>query len=303
MFANQGAEKPIKVLENETHFLVEIPASQKIRASRIAGRRWDAHLVAWVYPKTLDCYESLKAEFSRDAVVFDIRKPKRKPIPEPVKSSVNNEADHDFENEWKEMSEKTSTIHNSFSDVTGKIDYLVKTIQSLEESSGSLERMILSRHLEAAIEGETESGNAEASSEDIAEQLESFLKNIAYESSGQDKSFKQHMEKHYPIAKPERFVMRTHEHLLKALAEMSGDVSPRESSFSKYVHYVKENELVPNTREKNVPAILFMLNGHRNQVVHSRNMPEYELKNRAVSYLMGVAQIWREVASEPVGDD
>lgn len=303
MFSNSNGVRPIRVFENDINFLVEIPASQKIRASRIAGRRWDPGLVAWIYPKTLDCYEALKAEFQRDADSFDIRKPKRKPAPEARLAQTSDEGDTDFEKEWKELSENTSNIHSSFSDVSGKIDFLVKTVQSLEDSSTSLERMIIARNLESSLSQENEAEIQCQESNVNDDTLELGLKHIAVESSGQDKSFKQHLDKYNPLSKPERFVMRTHEHLLRALAEIAGDTDPRESAFSRYVHHVKENDLVPNTREKNVPAILFMLNGHRNQVVHSKDMPEYELKNRAISYLMGVAQIWSEVASEPVEDN
>ena len=111
MFQNNAGLKPIRVYENDDHFLVEIHASQKLRASRIAGRRWDASQVAWVYPKTLQSYEALKNEFQRDADSFEIRKPKRKPVPEAKLINVNEEPDQDFEREWKELSENTSNIH------------------------------------------------------------------------------------------------------------------------------------------------------------------------------------------------
>lgn len=297
-FSSQG-EKPIRVLENNTHFLVEISASQKIRASRIAGRRWDSQLVAWVYPKTIDSYEALKVEFSRDAVEFDIRKPKRKSVPVPVKSTVDDENDHDFENEWKEMSEKTSSIHDTFSEMTGKIDYLVKSVHSLEESNNSLEQMLLIDRLEASMDADKDS-NSEVSKEiDAVEQFEQLLKEIALGTSEHDASFRQHLEIYRPLKQPERFIMRTHEHLLKSLAEMSGNHSPQESAFAKYVENVKANELVP----RHIPGVLFMLNSHRNRVVHSTSMSEHELQSRAIIYLMGVSHIWREVASEPVGDE
>ena len=301
MFQNNAGLKPIRVYENDDHFLVEIHASQKLRASRIAGRRWDASQVAWVYPKTLQSYEALKNEFQRDADSFEIRKPKRKPVPEAKLINVNEEPDQDFEREWKELSENTSNIHSNFSDVAGKIDFLVKTVQSLEDSTASVERMILAKNLEDNLNSH---GKVENSKEvlNLDEQLEAVLNQIAFESSGQDESLKKHLQKYNPLSKPERFVMRTHEHLLHALAEIAGDRDPTESAFSKYVHYVKDNRLVENTREKNVPAILFMLNGHRNQIVHSRRMPESELKNRAISYLMGLAQVWSAVAAEPVED-
>jgi len=303
MFPAHTVVKPIRVYENETNFVVEIPANQKIRASRIAGRRWDPRFVAWIYPKTIDCYESLKAEFQKDAELFDIRKPKRQPILEARVNVSDDDSNSEFEREWKELSENTSNIHTNFSEVSGKLDFLVSTVKSLEDASISLERMILARNLEAALNSDYDSAVDKSGSLDLSEQLELGLKHIAFESSGRDMSFKQHLEKYNPILKPERFVARTHEHLMHALAAISGDPNPSESAFSRYVNHVKDNGLVRNDREKKVPAILFMLNGHRNQIIHSKDMPEAELQNRAISYLMGVAQIWSEIASEPVEGD
>jgi len=111
MFPTQIAAKPIRVFENESNFLVEIPANQKTRASRIAGRRWDPNFVAWIYPKTIECYEALKTEFQKDADFFDIRKPKKQPILEARPSIPNDDSNSDFEKEWKELSEHTSNIH------------------------------------------------------------------------------------------------------------------------------------------------------------------------------------------------
>ena len=302
MFASEGVVKPIRVTENDTNYLVEIPASEKVRASRIIGRRWDPGLVAWVYPKNLDCYESLKAEFSRDADVFDIRKPKRKPVPEFNTTPLDEDGDSDFENEWKELSEKTTNIHSTFEDVTQKLDVLVATVKGLEDTNHAIEQMVIAQNLEKTLSKDREHGHAQKEEIDQKAMLEKFLKDIAYESSGKDESLRRLLDKHWPISKPERFIMRTHEHLLHALAEMSGDPEPKESSFAKYVTYVKDNHLVSDSRDKKVPATLFMLNTHRNQVVHSKHMPEYELTSRAISYLMGVAFIWRDVASEPVED-
>lgn len=303
MFPAHTVGKPIRVYENETNFLVEIPASQKIRASRIAGRRWDPNFVAWIYPKTIDCYEALKTEFQKDADFFDIRKPKRQPILEARASISHDDLNSEFEREWRELSEHTSNIHSNFSEVSGKLDFLVSTVKSLEDASVTLERMILARNLESNLNSVHDYDSDKCETLDLSEQLELGLKRIAFESSGRDLSFKQHLEKFNPVLKPERFVTRTHEHLLHALAEISGDPNPSESAFSRYVNHVKNDGLVRNDREKKVPAILFMLNGHRNQIIHSKDMQESELQNRAISYLMGVAQIWSEIASQPVEGD
>jgi hypothetical protein len=70
--------------------------------------------------------------------------------------------------------------------------------------------------------------------------------------------------------------------------------------FSELINYLQEQELLSTDRSKNVPSSLRTLNHHRNQVAHSYQMDEQELKSRSISYLMGIALMWDEVASEPV---
>ncbi len=70
---------PIKVTEDQWQFLVRIPANQKERASRIAGRRWNPKIERWVYPKTLSTYEALSEEFKRDCLKFASRRPEDSP--------------------------------------------------------------------------------------------------------------------------------------------------------------------------------------------------------------------------------
>ncbi len=102
---------PIEVTENEWQFLVRIHASQKERASRIPGRRWNPEIGRWVYPKSTTTYDALTEEFKRDARVFEIRKPASKRLPKP--ESPPNDEDQSLD-EWKDLNEKTSEIHEKF---------------------------------------------------------------------------------------------------------------------------------------------------------------------------------------------
>ncbi|MDP6537682.1 MAG: hypothetical protein QGG02_15370, partial [Gammaproteobacteria bacterium] len=136
----------ISVYEDDDKFLVKIPATQKLRASRIAGRRWDFKLVAWVYPKTLACYDSLKAEFERDAEVFNIRKPKRKPIPSPPKPAFDGsrqDLEVSLDEAWPPDPPKpASQDSNDFFSVLPKMDTLLDTLRIVETSTNSIEKLL-----------------------------------------------------------------------------------------------------------------------------------------------------------------
>lgn len=289
-----SSNRPIKVSENGTHYLVEISPGQKHRASRIPGRRWDPNQVAWIYPKTIDCYEALKDEFSRDAASFEIRKPKRKPAPQIRPKPVFDDDIFFPDDELKEPAETSSDIHDGFAEVSEKIDVVLKTIRSLEDSSQEIQQAL------AENENTSEASESEILNGINIEVVEDFLKKVAFESSGYDQSFLLHLEMYQPVAAPERFVMRTHEKLVHALAGICGESNIRESAFGRFVKKIQDEELIEDSHEKRILQTLRILNYHRNQIVHSKDMSDAELKNRALSYLMGVASVWREVASEPV---
>ena len=64
---NTNKQGPIRVTEDDSHFLVEIHPNDRDRAKMIPGRQWDGKRVAWVYDKTPDTYTALVSEFKRDA--------------------------------------------------------------------------------------------------------------------------------------------------------------------------------------------------------------------------------------------
>lgn len=286
----------IKVYEENNKYLVKIQASQKLRASRIAGRRWDPGLVAWVYPRTLDCYEALKSEFERDADLFDIRKPKRMPVPHPPKLPTQEYEEGIYEDEWKDLTKKTANIHDEFSNVSIKMDALLKNFRILEASTNSIEKSLN----EQQAPKKQPNNDIDINSYSGLKYLEKTLKLLAYEASGRDESFKNFFDQHNPLTKAEKFVLRTHEHLLHELAAIAGEANPTESKFASYIHAVKDGNLVPQERNHNVPSILFVLNNHRNSIIHAKGMSEFELLNRSITYLMNVALIWKDVASQPV---
>jgi len=295
----------IKVFELNNQYLLKIPAGQKLRASRIVGRRWDPNLVAWVYPRTIASYEALKEEFQKDADSFDIRKPKNVPLPKPAKP-IDPDDDVILEDDWKELTEKTANIHQEFSSLTGKVNTLLSNFKVLEESSSAIEKLIKEdskqRKKESSPTKEIETTSLDLNSGSHLALIEKALIHLAFANTGQDQSFAVFISGLNPLTRPEKFITRSHERLLHELAEMLGDPEPTESRFASYIHRVKDANLVSIERSNNVPAILFSLNTHRNNIIHAKDMSESELLNRSITYLMNMAMIWTSVASKPVDE-
>ena len=57
----------ITLSENEREYLLRIPANQRERAKGIPGRRWDVKRKVWYWPRTLETYRGLVAEFGEES--------------------------------------------------------------------------------------------------------------------------------------------------------------------------------------------------------------------------------------------
>ena len=131
--------------------------------------------------------------------------------------------------------------------------------------------------------------------------LELSLMMIAFEASGRDESFKLYLEQHQPITKPERFITRTHEFLQKELSKVAGLEYNSHLRFHEIVYHLRGSELLNNDKRIDVYHTLNALNAYRNVIAHpKKDLSDSELKSYAISYLMSLAYIWDEVASEPV---
>jgi len=293
----------IKVLEENNQFVVEIPPSIKERARRIPGRVWDQQRIAWKYPRTLACYEALKKEFQSDAETFDIRKPKRIPIPRPAPATDDD--DSIFENDFKELSEKTSTIHEQFNGLSQQISLLMDGVRVIGESTDGIEKLIKDQPQPAqASESPTDEQprSFDLNSAADLEEIEKPLILIAWASSGQDASFAKWLTKHQPLRRPVQFITHTHEHLHNSLASLVGESDPRRARFVEMIKAARENELIDCGQRHNVAQILFTLNYHRNIIAHPEGNTEADNLNRSITYLFNVAMIWQDFVSEPVED-
>lgn len=295
--------KPIKVYENETHFLVEICAKQKERASNIPKRRWNRHITAWVYPKTAELYDALKAEFEKDADVFDIKRPQVSRVSKASQVSVE-EMKAQIEEAQKRKAEKLKNAEDKldlqFNAVMDKLEGLTRHVEKIEDTNDEMQDLLLEQvsHTEKL----SKSHKTESEFEVVNDQsLELTLMMIAFEASGRDESFMLYLEPYHPITRPERFITRTHEFLQKELSKVAGLEYNSHLRFHEIVYHLRGSELLNNDKRIDVYHTLNALNAYRDVIAHpKKDLSDSELKSYAISYLMSLAYIWDEVASEPV---
>lgn len=297
---------PISVTEENHQYWVRISPQQKERAKRIPGRRWDGEIRAWVYPRTLQVYEDLKNEFERDAQIFEIRKPKRVPSPPPQRDPQPYD-DEIFEDDWKNLTEKTTSIHDQFSSLSTGLTRLLEDVKIIRESNNSIQKQ-LELATENSSEATDDSSSREAlnkmsvgweSREDL-DVLEKSLLLLAFAISGREPSFAKWIQSHNPLHDATRFITRSHEHIFREMAQMLGEETPDETRFAKFIHALKDQQLVPSDRTHNVPSLLHVLNNHRNSVIHSKTMSDSELKGRSIIYMLNLAMIWGDIAADAI---
>lgn len=294
---------PIEVTEDSENFMVRIPAGQKERASMIPGRRWNPQIKRWVYPKTTTCYEALKEQFKRDAAVFDIRKPPSKRLPTPAPQEP--ESDPGME-EWRDLTEKTSIIHEKFGAMEEQIAALLSVVQSVDQNT----QQLLQRQPEEDPSSEEAVTPSEAppTSLSLTERnslqiLESTLKLLAFATAEKDVSFVKWIANLQPMIRPQRFVTETHEKLKSELAKILGIEDHQPERFNDLVGRCREQHLLSTAQRLNVPQVLYAMNQHRNRFGHPEGLTDSEQLSRSIIYLLNLALIWPHVASEPVDEE
>lgn len=296
---------PIEVTENDSHFLVKVPANQKERARRIPGRRWIGEISRWVYPKTLPTYDALTEEFKRDASVFDIRKPPNKRLPTP---KVQPDEDDQTLDEWKDLNEKTSEIHQKFNAFGEQISIILESVRSLEAVTRETQDMVKARPEE--LQAESQKAPDKVQSLDLAKRndlklVERALVLLAFDTTGRDRSFAKWISIHQPLTLPDRFVSATHEKLKASIAQILGEPDYESADFSPLTSQLQQsNTLGLHPRENDrICNLLRAMNQHRNRFSHQAGFTESERLTRSIIYLFNLALIWPHVASEPVEEN
>ena len=317
---NTNPEKigPIKVYEDDTHFLVHIHPGNRDRAKKIDGRQWDGNRKAWVYPKDSPTYEALVEEFQKDADSFDIRRPKTK-RPPGIKPPAEETDDDEFEDQYFEEIPSLGRIDESQGRIYSGLEEIQVMLQSLRDVASHQ-----SRTLEELCETQKETKNTLTKSKSPIQQLvktktvevlpdsldltkqkeiellEKALIRIACLTANEQKTFCDWVSKHEPLDRPRDFVSETHEFLKEQLGKIVEDEDP-DTDFYVLIQKAKNENLIYSDRFDPVKPIPLLknLNAIRNRFIHPRGeFSSSERWSRSILYLMNLALVWSRVVIE-----
>lgn len=121
----------VEITETENEFLLSIHASQKERAKKILGYRWDSQRMRWGYPKTVNSYDALIDEFGDD-IIGDLT------VARPSESLQTITEELHVENQG--LKEEIAKIHKTLELITGAAtNGKVSEIQALQSALAAKE--------------------------------------------------------------------------------------------------------------------------------------------------------------------
>jgi hypothetical protein len=313
---NTNKQGPIRVTEDDSHFLVAIHPNDRDRAKMIPGRQWDGKRLAWVYEKSPETFDALKAEFKSDADLFDIRRPKTKRPPE--LDFIDNPFD-DEEFEWPvrdELSDSQSRLMDelaqirttlnifgeAFAGQERQLDLISKKQEQLGDQFGRVsdEASLMEPEQIVVLPDDLDF-------EDPAhlELIERSLVAIAFLSSDRHPTFLDWVMRHKPLGRPSKFVTDAHELLKEQLENHVGDLDSS-ARFVDLVNRVQDENLIYCERGDPIQVfpILRALNAIRNRFAHPRGeFPPAEQLNRSLTYLMYLSLVWPKIMIDQDGDE
>lgn len=299
---------PVRVTEDEQHFIVQIHPEQRDRAKKILGRQWDGVRKAWIYRKTPASYDALTQEFQRDAAKFDIRRPKTK---RPPTLSIGVSAAATEVQEWEIPDEQVSHHPKLQVEIDGIRESLAKLGDLFLGQSRSLDEMQTSQqHISDSL-GQLNSAKTSNPTPPPTEPLpdvlslnksselrvlETTLIHLAFCTAGNSKSLFEWLGKHRPLDRPRDFVTASHNLLNQQLEKIVG-VPSQELSFADLVGKAQMDNLIYNERFDPVQVIptLRAMNAYRNTLIHASSLSVSESLSRAVLYLINLAFVWPRI--------
>ncbi|ANO51880.1 hypothetical protein [Woeseia oceani] len=313
---NTDKQGPIRVTEDDKHFVVEIHPNDRDRAKMISGRQWDGKRIAWVYEKAPETYDALVAEFKRDADTFEIRRPKTKRPPD-IKAASLEEDDEDFE--WPaldelgegqsrlrvELAEIRTTLNifgEAFADQERQLESISASQKQLSESigqAGQRESLAVPEPIEVLPE------DLDLENQAHLQLIERALIGVAYLASEKHPSFIDWVMGHRPLGRPSKFVTDAHEILKEQLEKHVGDVDAS-ARFVELINRVQDENLIYCERGDPVQVfpMLRALNAIRNRFAHPRgNFGYAEQLNRSITYLMYLSLVWPKIMIDQDTDD
>lgn len=309
---------PVVITEVANYFLVRIPSDQGERARQIPGRQWDGNRKMWVFPKDLQTYEALEAEFKAGADVFAIRRPDSSGVVQPTQSpQVFKETPTDSPNTEEEFEEQLTVVAQKESVQNRELESMYGLLLGVQEGMTVQRRLldaILQKHDDFSERLDAVEHKPKAVSKEIQivkelpdllnlsqtpdlKLLEKALIGIAFVTCGRNQAFMNWVLKQNPLLTPFDFVCRTHEFLKQQLEKITGLGGP-ETNFWELVDHIRAEGLIFCERFDPIQVfhILGTMNALRNQFTHQRaEIGEAERMARSTLYLMNLALIWSRV--------
>jgi uncharacterized coiled-coil DUF342 family protein len=120
----------IQLKQTATEYLLFIHASQRERAKKIEGRRWDPDRKCWVYPKTEQVLNALLAEFPEIRGTADSRR------------GSDAQSDKELKEQVAQMSETIKTLTELLKERDNKIAESESKLQQEDDNSEDLREQI-----------------------------------------------------------------------------------------------------------------------------------------------------------------
>ena len=269
-----------EITDDNQNFYIRIAASDRERAKRIPGRRWDPGIAKWVCPRTKVAYDAIKREFTRHDDRIEIGPPPdtSDTLPE---SSV--ETDRETPPDW---AKSLTEIPRELVDIKAGAAASAETLDRLLEQQ------------QAILDKFSNSEPNPASQEiDISTVFSRRLLEIASSIAQHDVSFIDLTRSFDIEAAPIDCVMRSHSCVETSLREFTGTSNQR-CSFVDLINIAKNQELFPK-EPVNVVQELFAMNRLRNSLAHPKNeMGKHTRTALAILYFLNLARVWPYFASE-----
>jgi hypothetical protein len=317
MNTRPNSSGPVVITEVANYFLVRIPSDQGERARQIPGRQWDGNRKMWVFPKDLQTYKALEAEFKAGADVFAIRRPDNSGVVQPTQSpQVFKETQTDSPNTEEEFEEQLTVVAQKESVQNQELESMYGLLLGVQEGMTVQRRLldaILQKHDEFSERLDAVEKKPKAVSKEIQivkelpdlldlsqtpdlKLLEKALIGIAFVTCGRDQTFMNWVVKQKPLLTPFDFICTTHELLKQQLEKISG--WGHERNFWELVDHIRKEELIFCDRSDPIQVfyVLGAMNSIRRQFGHPRSaIGEAEKMARSILYLMNLALVWPRV--------
>ncbi len=269
-----------EITDDNQNYYIRIAASDRERAKRIPGRRWDPGIAKWVCPRTKVAYDAIKREFTRHDDRVEIGPP---PDTSDTVPQFALETDRETPPDW---AKGLIEIPKELEDIKAGAAASAETMDRLLEQQQAL--------LDKFSESEP---TPDSQDTDISTVFSRRLLEIASSVAQHDVSFINLTQSFEIEDAPIDGVMRSHSSVETSLREFTGTSNQR-CSFVELINIAKDQQLFPR-EPVNVVQELFAMNRLRNSLAHPKNeMGKHTRTALAILYFLNLARVWPYFASE-----